>query len=99
MTNPGLPILLCKERKAYDGTTLVRLQQTFQGKDVYGHQLTAHVDQKGVITSISGNSAQQLGQQNTLKRKCIYLQKMQKRIFTKSTEKIFHFFRSQLSNL
>ena len=78
-----------QQRKAYDGTTLVRLQQTFQGKDVYGHQLTAHVDQKGVITSISGNSAQQLGQQNTLKgnasiyRRCksVYLRKVRKKYF------------------
>ncbi|WP_428994088.1 M4 family metallopeptidase [Bacillus cereus] len=65
---PGVAYSIVQQRKAYDGTTLVRLQQTFQGKDVYGHQLTAHVDQKGVITSISGNSAQQLGQQNTLKK-------------------------------
>ncbi|HEQ3528710.1 TPA: M4 family metallopeptidase [Bacillus cereus] len=64
----GVAYSIVQQRKAYDGTTLVRLQQTFQGKDVYGHQLTAHVDQKGVITSISGNSAQQLGQQNTLKK-------------------------------
>ena len=55
---------------------------------MYGHQLTAHVDQKGVITSISGNSAQQLGQQNTLKgsasiyRRCksVYLRKVRKNI-------------------
>ncbi|PEZ32087.1 peptidase M4 family protein [Bacillus thuringiensis] len=64
----GVAYSILQKRKAYDGTTLVRLQQTFQGKEVYGHQLTAHVDHKGVITSISGNSAQQLGQQNTLKK-------------------------------
>ena len=30
-----------QSRKSYDGTTLVRLQQTYEGRDVYGYQLTA----------------------------------------------------------
>ena len=33
------------------------MQQTYEGKEVYGHQLTAHVDNKGVIKSVSGDSA------------------------------------------
>ncbi|MGR5881748.1 hypothetical protein ACT7DC_10250 [Bacillus cereus] len=34
------------------------MQQTYEGKEVYGHQLTAHVDNKVFIKSVSGDSAQ-----------------------------------------
>ncbi|TKI91564.1 peptidase M4 family protein, partial [Bacillus wiedmannii] len=51
----------------YDGTTLVRIQQTYEGKEVYGHQLTAHVDNNGVIKSVSGDSAQNLKQEELKK--------------------------------
>ncbi|WP_242257060.1 M4 family metallopeptidase [Bacillus cereus group sp. BfR-BA-01379] len=53
-----------QNRGAYDGTTLVRMQQIYEGKEVYGHQLTAHVDKKGVIKSVSGESAQNLTQED-----------------------------------
>ncbi len=36
------------------------MQQIYEGKEVYGHQLTAHVDKKGIIKSVSGESAQNL---------------------------------------
>lgn len=45
---------MTQSRKSYDGTTLVRLQQTYEGRDVYGYQLTAHINDDGVLTSISG---------------------------------------------
>ena len=51
-----------QKRSSYDGTTLVRMQQIYEGKEVYGHQLTAHVDKKGIIKSISRESAQNLTQ-------------------------------------
>ncbi|PGU48587.1 M4 family metallopeptidase [Bacillus cereus] len=53
-----------QKRGAYDGTTLVRMQQIYEGKEVYGHQLTAHVDKKGIIKSVSGESAQNLTQED-----------------------------------
>ncbi|OUB51184.1 M4 family metallopeptidase [Bacillus thuringiensis] len=57
-----------QSRKSYDGTTLVRLQQTYEGRDVYGYQLTAHINDDGVLTSVSGDSAQDLQQQEDLKQ-------------------------------
>lgn len=55
-----------QSRKSYDGTTLVRLQQTYEGRDVYGFQLTAHINDEGVLTSVLGDSAQELQQQEDL---------------------------------
>ncbi|MEE3949915.1 M4 family metallopeptidase [Bacillus wiedmannii] len=55
-----------QSRKSYDGTTLVRLQQTYEGRDVYGFQLTAHINKEGVLTSVLGDSAQELQQQEDL---------------------------------
>ena len=45
----GVDYKVLQKRDSYDGTTLVRIQQTYEGKEVYGHQLTAHVDNNGVI--------------------------------------------------
>ncbi|HHI3610444.1 TPA: M4 family metallopeptidase, partial [Bacillus anthracis] len=56
----GVDYKVLQKRGSYDGTTLLRLQQIYEGKEVYGHQLTAHVDKKGVIKSVSGDSAQNL---------------------------------------
>ncbi|WP_245212662.1 M4 family metallopeptidase [Bacillus anthracis] len=56
----GVDYKVLQKRGSYDGTTLVRLQQIYEGKEVYGHQLTAHVDKKGIIKSVSGESAQNL---------------------------------------
>ncbi|PFB66816.1 M4 family metallopeptidase [Bacillus cereus] len=58
----GVDYKVIQKRGSYDGTTLVRIQQTYEGKEVYGHQLTAHVDNNGVIKSVSGDSAQNLKQ-------------------------------------
>lgn len=60
----GVDYKVLQKRGAYDGTTLVRMQQIYEGKEVYGHQLTAHVDKKGIIKSISGESAQNLTQED-----------------------------------
>ena len=59
----GVDYKVLQKRGSYDGTTLVRIQQTYEGKEVYGHQLTAHVDNSGVIKSVSGDSAQNLKQE------------------------------------
>ncbi|MED2604962.1 PepSY domain-containing protein, partial [Bacillus thuringiensis] len=63
----GVDYKVLQKRGSYDGTTLVRMQQTYEGKEVYGHQLTAHVDNNGVIKSVSGNSAQNLKQEELKK--------------------------------
>ncbi|MGX5477953.1 M4 family metallopeptidase [Bacillus thuringiensis] len=63
----GVDYKVLQKRGSYDGTTLVRMQQIYEGKEVYGHQLTAHVDKKGIIKSISGASAQNLTQENLKK--------------------------------
>ncbi|MED0939491.1 M4 family metallopeptidase [Bacillus mobilis] len=60
----GVDYKVLQKRGAYDGTTLVRMQQIYEGKEVYGHQLTAHVDKKGIIKSVSGESAQNLTQED-----------------------------------
>ena len=70
-----------QSRKSYDGTTLVRLQQTYEGRDVYGYQLTAHINDDGVLTSISGDSAQDLQQQEDLKNLLFYQKRMQRSNF------------------
>ncbi|WP_434683256.1 M4 family metallopeptidase [Bacillus sp. PM5] len=56
----GVDYKVLQKRGSYDGTTLLRMQQIYEGKEVYGHQLTAHVDKKGIIKSVSGESAQNL---------------------------------------
>ncbi|HDR6311580.1 TPA: M4 family metallopeptidase [Bacillus cereus] len=60
----GVDYEVVQKRGSYDGTTLVRMQQIYEGKEVYGHQLTAHVDKKGIIKSVSGESAQNLTQED-----------------------------------
>ena len=50
----GVDYKVLQKRSSYDGTTLLRMQQIYEGKEVYGHQLTAHVDKKGIIKSVSG---------------------------------------------
>lgn len=60
----GVDYEVVQKRGSYDGTTLVRMQQIYEGKEVYGHQLTAHVDKKGVIKSVLGDSAQNLAKED-----------------------------------
>ncbi|MGZ9769052.1 M4 family metallopeptidase [Bacillus toyonensis] len=60
----GVDYKVLQKRGSYDGTTLVRMQQIYEGKEVYGHQLTAHVDKKGIIKSVSGDSAQNLAKED-----------------------------------
>ncbi|MFA2763215.1 M4 family metallopeptidase [Bacillus pacificus] len=60
----GVDYKVLQKRGSYDGTTLLRMQQIYEGKEVYGHQLTAHVDKKGVIKSVSGDSAQNLAKKD-----------------------------------
>ena len=50
----GVDYKVLQKRGSYDGTTLVRMQQIYEGKEVYGHQLTAHVDKRVLLKSVSG---------------------------------------------
>ena len=90
----GVDYKVLQKRGSYDGTTLVRMQQTYEGKEVYGYQLTAHVDKKGVIKSVSGDSAQNLKQED-LKSQLIYHKKKRNNIFLRSTGMISSLFLSQ----
>ena len=90
----GVDYKVLQKRGSYDGTTLVRMQQTYEGKEVYGHQLTAHVDNNGVIKSVSGDSAQNLKQEE-LKNLLIYQKMKQNNLFIRSTGTISSLFLSQ----
>ncbi|MEH7811512.1 M4 family metallopeptidase, partial [Bacillus toyonensis] len=79
----GVDYKVLQKRDSYDGTTLVRIQQTYEGKEVYGHQLTAHVDNKGVIKSVSGDSAQNLKQEDLKKPIKLSKEEAKQYIYTK----------------
>ncbi|PED92087.1 peptidase M4 [Bacillus toyonensis] len=79
----GVDYKVFQKRGSYDGTTLVRMQQTYEGKEVYGHQLTAHVDNKGVIKSVSGDSAQNLKQEDLKKPIKLSKEEAKQYIYTK----------------
>ncbi|MEK4605568.1 M4 family metallopeptidase [Bacillus sp. FSL L8-0099] len=79
----GVDYKVLQKRGSYDGTTLVRMQQTYEGKEVYGHQLTAHVDKKGVIKSVSGDSAQNLKQEDLKKTINLSQEEAKQYIYTK----------------
>ncbi|MED2040557.1 M4 family metallopeptidase [Bacillus wiedmannii] len=79
----GVDYKVLQKRGSYDGTTLVRIQQTYEGKEVYGHQLTAHVDNNGVIKSISGDSAQNLKQEELKKTINLSKDEAKQYIYTK----------------
>ncbi|MFK4413022.1 Zn-dependent metalloprotease [Bacillus sp. RC251] len=72
-----------QKRSSYDGTTLVRMQQIYEGKEVYGHQLTAHVDKKGIIKSISRESAQNLTQEDLKNTSNLSKEEAKQFIYTK----------------
>ncbi|MFP3322805.1 M4 family metallopeptidase [Planococcus sp. SIMBA_160] len=50
------------------GFTKVKLQQKFKGVPVFGSVINAHVDQNGVLTSVSGNLAPELYDKQSLKK-------------------------------
>ena len=79
----GVDYKVLQKRGSYDGTTLVRMQQTYEGKEVYGHQLTAHVDKKGVLKSVSGDSAQNLKQEDLKKPINLSQEEAKQYIYTK----------------
>ncbi|WP_144611420.1 M4 family metallopeptidase [Bacillus cereus] len=79
----GVDYKVLQKREAYDGTTLVRMQQIYEGKEVYGHQLTAHVDKKGIIKSVSGESAQNLTQESLKNVKNLSKEEAKQYIYTK----------------
>ncbi|PEA80228.1 M4 family metallopeptidase [Bacillus pseudomycoides] len=79
----GVDYKVLQKRGSYDGTTLVRMQQTYEGKEVYGHQLIAHVDKKGVIKSVSGDSAQNLKQEDLKKSINLSQEEAKQYIYTK----------------
>ncbi|MEW9502785.1 M4 family metallopeptidase [Jeotgalibacillus marinus] len=58
-----------KEKKKDDlGYTFIRLQQVFKGTPVFGATLTAHIDQDGVLTALSGTALPELDKKNSLKK-------------------------------
>ncbi|MGM7684963.1 M4 family metallopeptidase [Cytobacillus sp. Hm23] len=60
---------IVKESKKDDlGYTFIRLQQVFKGTPVFGATLTAHIDQDGVLTAISGTALPELEKKNSLKK-------------------------------
>ncbi|TKI05869.1 M4 family metallopeptidase [Bacillus wiedmannii] len=79
----GVDYNVVQKRASYDGTTLVRMQQIYEGKEVYGHQLTAHVDKKGIIKSISGESAQNLTQEDLKNASNLSKEEAKQYIYTK----------------
>ncbi|PFZ50063.1 M4 family metallopeptidase [Bacillus wiedmannii] len=79
----GVDYNVVQKRSSYDGTTLVRMQQIYEGKEVYGHQLTAHVDKKGIIKSISGESAQNLTQEDLKNASNLSKEEAKQHIYTK----------------
>ncbi|MEK4935725.1 MULTISPECIES: M4 family metallopeptidase [Bacillus] len=79
----GVDYKVLQKRGSYDGTTLVRMQQTYEEKEVYGYQLTAHVDKKGVIKSVSGDSAQNLKQEDLTKPINLSQEEAKQYIYTK----------------
>ncbi|WP_242225036.1 immunoglobulin-like domain-containing protein [Bacillus cereus group sp. BfR-BA-01380] len=79
----GVDYKVIQKRGSYDGTTLMRMQQTYEGKEVYGHQLTAHVDKKGVVKSVSGDSAQNLKQEDLKKPINLSQEEAKQYIYTK----------------
>ncbi|MCH4566140.1 M4 family metallopeptidase [Bacillus sp. ES1-5] len=79
----GVDYNVVQKRSSYDGTTLVRMQQIYEGKEVYGHQLTAHVDKKGIIKSISGESAQNLTQKDLKNASNLSKEEAKQHIYTK----------------
>ncbi|KAA0956376.1 peptidase M4 family protein [Planococcus sp. ANT_H30] len=56
------------EEKDELGFTNLKLQQKFKGVPVFGSEINAHVDQDGVLTSISGNLAPELFDKKSLKK-------------------------------
>ena len=60
----GVNYEVVQKRGSYDGTTLVRMQQIYEGKEVYGHQLTAHVDKKGIIKVFQEESGTKFNTRN-----------------------------------
>ncbi|MCU5463417.1 M4 family metallopeptidase [Bacillus cereus] len=79
----GVDYKVLQKRGSYDGTTLVRMQQIYEGKEVYGHQLTAHVDKKGIIKSVSGESAQNLTQEHLKNASNLSKEEAKQYIYTK----------------
>ncbi|MCU5376031.1 M4 family metallopeptidase [Bacillus cereus] len=79
----GVDYKVVQKRGSYDGTTLLRMQQIYEGKEVYGHQLTAHVDKKGIIKSISGESAQNLTQEDLKNPSNLSKEEAKQYIYTK----------------
>ena len=79
----GVDYKVLQKRGSYDGTTLVRMQQIYEGKEVYGYQLTAHVDKKGIIKSVSGDSAQNLAKEDLKDPIHLSKEKAKQYIYTK----------------
>ncbi|MBG9584605.1 hypothetical protein ABE42_36715 [Bacillus thuringiensis] len=51
---------ILKKENDIDGTTVIRLQQTYQGLPVWGSTQVAHITNEGVLTILSGAVASHL---------------------------------------
>ncbi len=95
----GVDYKVLQKRSSYDGTTLLRMQQIYEGKEVYGHQLTAHVDKKGVIKSVSGDSAQNLAKEDLKNPINLSKEEAKQYIYTKYGKDIQFISRQKLRKL
>lgn len=59
---------IVSQKKDDLGFTKLKLQQVFKGVPVFGSVINAHVDQDGVLTSVSGNLAPELYDKQSLKK-------------------------------
>lgn len=59
---------IISQKKDELGFTNLKLQQVFKGTPVFGSEIIAHVDEKGVLTSVSGNLAPELYKKDSLKK-------------------------------
>ncbi|WP_282019800.1 M4 family metallopeptidase [Planomicrobium okeanokoites] len=59
---------IVSQKKDDLGFTKLKLQQVFKGVPVFGSVINAHVDENGVLTSVSGNLAPELYDKQSLKK-------------------------------
>lgn len=64
---PSVNFVLQEEQKDDLGFTVLKFQQVLKGVPVYGGVITAHVDQEGVLTALSGTALPELDKKDALK--------------------------------
>lgn len=66
--NSTLSFKVIDKQKDDVGFTYLRIQQVYKGTPVYGSVLTAHVNEEGVLTALSGAPAANLDEKQNLKQ-------------------------------